>query len=95
MQWPYIPLAGVIALSTYLPLKTTISAEKSLQNQQTPIFMAHGTHDEVISLATCRVSLSLLQAEQYQVQWHEYAIGHSVSSGEIDDIRTFLLSIMN
>lgn len=89
------PLAGVLALSTYLPLKVSFPTEKSPQNQQTPIFMAHGSQDDVISIDTCRVSLSLLQAEHYQVQWHEYAMGHSVSMEEIDDIRTFLLSIMN
>jgi len=89
------PLAGVLALSTYLPLKSSFPTEKSSQNQQTPIFMAHGSQDDVISIDTCRVSLSLLQAEHYQVQWHEYAMGHSVSMEEIDDIRTFLLSIIN
>lgn len=88
-------LAGVLALSTYLPLKSSFPTEKSSQNQQTPIFMAHGSQDDVISIDTCRVSLSLLQAEHYQVQWHEYAMGHSVSMEEIDDIRTFLLSIIN
>ncbi|MEE9331084.1 MAG: alpha/beta fold hydrolase [Methylophilaceae bacterium] len=86
-------LAGVIALSTYLPLKSFLATEKSLENQLIPIFMAHGTHDEVISLATSKLSLAHLQAEQYQVQWHEYPIAHSVSIEEIDEIRTFLLSI--
>lgn len=89
------PLAGVIALSTYLPLKPTFSIQKTQQNQATPIFMAHGTHDDVISLAIGQDSLSLLQAEQYQVEWHEYPIAHSVSMEEINDIRTFLLSVVN
>lgn len=89
------PLAGVIALSTYLPLKSSFPKQKSPQNQQTPIFMAHGTNDDVISIETSRVSLSLLQTEQYQVAWHEYPMAHSVSLEEIDDIRTFLLSLFN
>jgi phospholipase/carboxylesterase len=89
------PLAGVIALSTYLPLKSHFSTQKSAQNQQTPILMAHGTMDEVISIETSRVSLSLLQAEHYPVEWHEYAMAHSVSMEEINDIRTFLLRIMH
>ncbi len=88
------PLAGVIALSTYLPLKSSFPDEKSPQNQQTPIFMAHGQHDDVISIETSRVSLSLLQAEHYAVQWHGYAMAHSVSMEEIDAIRLFLLNIM-
>ena len=86
-------LAGVVALSTYLPLKTTLASEKSLENQQLPILMAHGTQDEVISLETSRVSLAQLQTEQYQVQWHEYPIGHSVSIDEISEIGAFLLKI--
>ncbi len=89
------PLAGVIALSTYLPLKSSFSKQKSPQNQQTPIFMAHGTNDDVIDIATSRVSLSLLQTEQYQVAWHEYPMTHSVSMEEVDDIRAFLLRILN
>ncbi len=88
-------LAGVIALSTYLPLKSTFTSQKSQQNQQTPIFMAHGIEDDVISIEASRLSLSALQAEQYAVAWHEYPIAHSVSLEEIDDIRTFLLSIVN
>ncbi len=89
------PLAGVIALSTYLPLKSTFAAQKSPQNQQTPIFMAHGTDDDVISIETSRLSLSVLETEQYAVAWHEYPMRHSVSMEEIDDIRAFLLRIMN
>lgn len=86
-------LGGVLALSTYLPLKSLLSAEKSIKNQQTPIFMAHGSHDDVISIATCKGALSLLQAEQYQVEFHEYPIAHSVSIDEVDEIRSFLLGI--
>jgi len=88
-----VRLGGVIALSTYLPLKDLLPAEKTVENQSTPIFMAHGTDDDVISMATCQLSLALLQAEQYQVHWHEYPIAHSVSIEEIDAIRAFLLDL--
>jgi phospholipase/carboxylesterase len=87
-------LAGVLALSTYLPLRQLLATEKSISSQNTPIFMAHGTSDEVISLATCRVSLDVLLAEQYIVEWHEYDMAHSVCVEEIDDIRTFLSRIL-
>jgi len=87
-------LAGVIALSTYLPMQSTLTAEKAVENLKTPIFMAHGTHDEVINLATARASLEALTANNYNVSWHEYAIEHSVSLDEIDEIRTFLLNII-
>ena len=86
-------LAGTLALSTYLPLRPLLANEKTAANQNTPIFMAHGTFDEVISLATCRVSLEALQIQQYQVEWHEYAMAHSVCIEEIDDIRAFLSHI--
>ena len=88
------PLAGVLALSTYLPLKANLPIEKSTQNQATPIFMAHGTFDNIISLDTCRLSFEVLQKQQYSIQWHEYAMAHSVNQEEIDDIRVFLLRVL-
>ena len=87
-------LAGVLALSTYLPLKTHLALEKSAQNQAIPIFMAHGTFDNVIPLSTCRLSFEVLQAQHYTIQWHEYPMAHSVNPVEIDDIRTFLLQVL-
>jgi len=86
-------LAGVLALSTYLPLRPLLATEKTAANQNTPIFMAHGSFDDVISLATCRVSLEALQAQGYKPEWHEYAMAHSVCIEEIDDIRAFLSHI--
>jgi len=83
-------LAGVMALSTYLPLKASLAKEKSKENQHTPIFMAHGTFDNVISLATCRISFEVLQAQHYAIQWHEYPMAHSVNQQEIEDIHEFL-----
>ena len=83
-------LAGVMALSTYLPLKTTLEKEKSKENQHIPIFMAHGTFDNVIALSTCRISYDVLHAQHYKIDWHEYAMAHSVNELEIDDIRAFL-----
>ena len=87
-------LAGVMALSTYLPLKLSLAKEKTKANQNIPIFMAHGTLDNVISLSTCRVSFEVLQTQHYHIQWHEYPMAHSVNQAEIDDIRTFLLQVL-
>jgi phospholipase/carboxylesterase len=83
-------LAGVLALSTYLPLKASLEKEKTKINQHIPIFMAHGTFDNVISLATNRASFEVLQAQHYSIEWHEYPMAHSVNQDEIDDIRAFL-----
>jgi len=89
LRYPHT-LAGVLALSTYLPLKANLPAEKHPANQQTPIFMAHGRYDEVITLNTCLLSRDLLMEQHYQVDWHEYAMAHSVCTEEIEDIHEFL-----
>jgi phospholipase/carboxylesterase len=88
------PLAGVMALSTYLPLKASLALEKTKINQNTPIFMAHGKFDEVISLTTNHVSLEILKSQHYVVNWHEYPMAHSVNAQEIDDIHAFLLQTL-
>ncbi len=88
-------LAGVLALSTYLPLNTLLGAEKSTANQQTPIFMAHGVDDAIITLDTCKSSLAVLQAQSYRVDWHEYPMAHSVCMPEISDIKQFLTQVLN
>lgn len=87
-------LAGVLALSTYLPLKNTLAAEKHAANQDVPIFIAHGSFDEVITLDTCLASRQLLLEQSYTVDWHEYAMAHSVHPYEVDDIKQFLLRIL-
>jgi phospholipase/carboxylesterase len=87
-------LAGVLALSTYLPIKTKFAAEHHAANTKTPIFMAHGNEDDVISLSLNKLSLEVLQTQHYDVRWHEYHMAHSVCLDEIDDIRTFLAQIL-
>jgi phospholipase/carboxylesterase len=83
-------LAGVMALSTYLPLRQALEAEKSAANAQTPIFMAHGSYDDVIPLARAEQSRQALEAAGYAVEWHTYPMPHSVSLEEIRDIAAFL-----
>jgi phospholipase/carboxylesterase len=87
-------LGGVLALSTYLPISATLPTEKSTENQAIPIFMAHGTFDEVITIQTSQHSRDFMQAEHYEVEWHEYPMAHSVNLDEIEDIRAFLLRIL-
>lgn len=87
-------LAGILALSTYLPLKARLAGELNPANQATPIFMAHGIYDEVISLATSQTSRDLLQSRQISVTWHEYNMAHSVCAEEIADIRAFLQQVL-
>ena len=84
-------LAGVIALSAYLPLQAALATEKTLENQAIKLFMAHGSHDEVITMQTCQASIKALQNAQYLIDWREYAMEHTVCAQEIEDIRQFLM----
>ena len=88
-------LAGVLALSTYLPLKTTLAQEASAANHNLPIFMAHGTFDTVISLDVSRGSADLMIKHGYPLSWHEYPMAHAVCEAEIADIRVFLCRLLN
>ena len=88
-------LAGVLVLSTYLPLKDKLAAEKSIANQPIPIFMAHGVDDDIITMERCQDSLAALQAQNYHIDWHKYPMAHSVCMPEIADIQQFLSQLLN
>lgn len=85
-------LAGVLALSTYLLLKTKLAAEAQPANAHCPIFLAHGLFDEVISLEMCKLSRDVMLSQHYPVSWHEYNMAHSVCLEEIEDMRAFLVA---
>lgn len=87
-------LAGIVALSTYLPLKHALAGQAAPANHDIPIFMAHGTFDNVISLQTNQLSREAIEANGYHMEWHEYPMGHSVSEEEVNDIRGFLMKIL-
>ena len=84
------PLAGVMALSTYLPLAESFADEAAPANAKTPIFMAHGTQDPVVPHAMGSKSKELLGTMGYRVEWHEYPMQHSVCLEEIRDISVWL-----
>jgi phospholipase/carboxylesterase len=87
-------LAGVLALSTYLPLHAALEAERSPANRELPIFMAHGQYDDIIPLARAEQSRTLLERLGYAVEWHVYPMPHSVSPEEIGAISAFLRKIL-
>lgn len=93
LRYPH-RLAGVLALSTYLPIKQALAGEKHAANQATPIFMAHGIDDSVILPATAAMSRNVLRENGYALEWHTYAMPHSVCAEEIDDIRQFLQRVL-
>ena len=83
-------LAGVLALSTYLPLAATLRAEKSAANAAVPLLMAHGSADPMIPLILAATSKRILEAEGYAVDWQVYPMGHAVCAPEIAKIGSFL-----
>lgn len=87
-------LAGILALSCYLPLAATLDTEKSPANQTTPVFLAHGTSDPVVPLRAASAARQTLLDLQYPVEWHEYAMAHSVCTQEISDISRWLQHIL-
>lgn len=87
-------LAGILALSTYLPLAESVGLEKSPANLGLPIFMAHGCTDTVIPLQVATVSRDRLEGYGYAVEWHDYPMAHSVCPQEMVDIRRFLLQVL-
>ncbi len=83
-------IAGIIALSTYLPMTAESVAGISDEKLKTPIFMAHGVIDEVIRVQYAQASRDKLQSRDANVEWHEYDIAHSVSNEEVDDLSLWL-----
>jgi phospholipase/carboxylesterase len=90
LRWPE-RLAGVVALSTYLPLAATLPAEAHPANAGVPVFMAHGTFDPIVPPTLGERSRDLLRERGHDVEWHAYPMPHSVCADEVQDLRAFLL----
>ncbi|HEY6133549.1 MAG TPA: alpha/beta hydrolase [Rubrivivax sp.] len=86
-------LAGLVGLSGYLPLAPQSAAERHAANQATPVFLAHGRQDGVIPIGRASASREALQALGHPVEWHEYAMAHSVCMEEITDLNRWLLQV--
>jgi phospholipase/carboxylesterase len=82
--------AGIIALSTYLPLAAELSRSRATANLATPIFMAHGTQDPVVPYPLGDESRRLLEAAGFSVEWHGYPMPHSLCEQEVGDLRGWL-----
>ena len=87
-------LAGLVGLSGYLPLAAVTEAERHSANRDTPIFLAHGSADQVIPIARATASRDALKALGHPVEWHEYPMPHSVSAEEIADLNRWLLKTL-
>jgi phospholipase/carboxylesterase len=87
-------LAGLIVLSSYLPLAATMAAELVPAAKAVPIFMAHGTQDPVVPLERGTNSRDQLQQLGLQVEWHDYPMPHSVCGEEVEAIAAFLKRVL-
>ncbi len=87
-------LAGVMALSTYLPLAESLSREAAPANKATSIFMAHGIYDPVVPLVMGAGSMTFLTGLGYTVEWRQYPMQHSVCPQEIQDIGAWLRKVL-
>ncbi len=88
------PLAGIVGLSGYLPIAGTTAAERHAANQRTPIFMAHGQHDEMVVMGRATESRDLLQSLGYNVLWRDYPMPHSVCMEEVADLNRWLVQVL-
>jgi phospholipase/carboxylesterase len=88
-------LAGIVGMSGYLPLADATAAERTAANQDTPIFLAHGTHDAVIELQRAERSRDFLKSLGYDVEWHEYLMAHSVHPLEIEELNHWLVRVLS
>jgi phospholipase/carboxylesterase len=88
------PLAGLVVLSSYLPLAAQAAAERHEGSRSVPIFMAHGTQDPVVPLARGTAARDQLQQLGYAVEWHEYPMPHSVCAEEVEAIAAFLRRVL-
>jgi phospholipase/carboxylesterase len=86
-------LAGIVALSTYLPFKTRLQAEVSQTHRDLPILMCHGTGDPVVSIELGQMSRDALKEHGYEVEWHAYPMGHEVCLPEIQHVGRWLQAV--
>lgn len=87
-------LAGLMCLSGYVPMADKVAAERSAANQDTPIFMVHGTMDPVIPISRAIASRDLLAQLGYQVEWHDYPMQHSACAEEVQHISAWLKKVL-
>jgi phospholipase/carboxylesterase len=87
-------LAGILALSCFLPLADKLAGEASPANRDVPIFLTHGTQDAVIPIGRARRARTVLESLGYRVEWREYPMPHAVCPEEIADIGRWFHEIL-
>jgi phospholipase/carboxylesterase len=84
------PLAGILGLSCYVPLRTTLETELADANRNTPILLCHGQFDPVLPMELGVMARDWLRSAGYAVEWKEYPMQHQVCLPEIGDIAVWL-----
>lgn len=92
-RWPE-PLAGVVALSCYMPLPASLPAEMRPESRSARVFMAHGTEDPIVPFELGESSRDLLLQQGCRVEWRTYPMGHSVCEDEVDALREWLMEVL-
>jgi phospholipase/carboxylesterase len=87
-------LAGIMALSCYLPLADKLPGEAAAANADVPIFMAHGTQDPIVAPERATRSRDALERLGYAVEWREYRMPHSVCPEEVGHISDWLRRVL-
>lgn len=93
LRYP-IALGGILSLSAYLPAASLLTEERSSENAQTPIFIAHGLSDPVVPLMWGTMCRKQLEGLNYRVEWHSYSMAHTVIQEEIIDVANFCQSVL-
>jgi phospholipase/carboxylesterase len=88
------PLAGLLCLSGYVPLSAKLATERTDAGKSTPIFMAHGRYDNVVPFNRAEASRDLLVSLGYQLEWHEYAMQHTLCLEEVEHISAWLKKVL-
>ena len=83
-------LAGLMVLSSYLPIASTVASEVSAASKAVPVFMAHGTHDPMIALTRATASRDQLTQLGCNIEWKQYPMEHSLVMEEVRDMRDWL-----
>ena len=87
-------LAGLAGMSGYMPLAAATAAERHAANAQTPVFLAHGRNDGVVTLARGTAGRDLLQGLGQPLEWHDYPMEHSVCIEEVRALEQWLLQVL-
>jgi len=87
-------LAGLAGLSGYLPLMASTASERHAANAETPIFLAHGSQDDVVAIERGRTARDALATLGYRIDWHDYPMAHSMCMEEVNDLNRWLLQVL-